>query len=91
MLAGLYWEQTIGLPIKMISTDSLSLVQALNNNTMYYDELGLLLTDIQMLLENFLGASINHVSHNFNLAARNLGKQVLQLDNEISQVEEVQS
>lgn len=31
LLVGIRWAQTIGLPLKRISSDSLSLVQALNN------------------------------------------------------------
>lgn len=42
LLVGLRWAQTIGLPIKIISSDSLTLVQALRNATVYQNEIGIL-------------------------------------------------
>ncbi|KAK1349804.1 hypothetical protein POM88_054767 [Heracleum sosnowskyi] len=39
LLVGLHWAQTIGLSIKIILSDSLSLVQALDNSNVYQNEL----------------------------------------------------
>lgn len=88
LLVGLRWAQNIGLPIKTILSDSLSLVQALNNTNVYHNELGILISDIKMILANFPGAVISHVNRKFNCAAHNLAKQALQLDSELSWVEE---
>ncbi|KAK1363926.1 hypothetical protein POM88_039487 [Heracleum sosnowskyi] len=40
LLVSLRWAQEVGLPIKIISSDSLSLVQALNSESVYQNELG---------------------------------------------------
>lgn len=83
LLVGLRWAESIGFPLKNISSYSLMLVQALNSTKVYHNELGMLLDDIKMLMENFSGAIISHVNHKFNLAAHNLSKQALQLDGEL--------
>ncbi|KAK1378467.1 zf-RVT domain-containing protein [Heracleum sosnowskyi] len=88
LLVGLHWAQTIGLSIKIILSDSLSLVQALDNSNVYQNELRIILGDIKMLLSNFPGATISHVSRKFNDVAHNLSKHALQLDEEASWVEE---
>lgn len=72
LLVGLLWTQRIGLPIKRILSDSLSLVQALNNAKVYDNEMTILLTDIKMVLSNFSGATISHVNRKFNVVAHNL-------------------
>ena len=83
LLVGLRWAESIGFPLKNISSYSLMLVQALNSTKVYHNELGMLLDDIKMLMENFSGAIISHVNHKFNLAAHNLSKQAHQLDGEL--------
>lgn len=89
LLVGLQWVHNIGLMIKRISTDSLSLVQALDNDTEYYSELGIFLADIRMLLLNYPGVSITHISRKHNFAAHNLAKHALQLENEASWIEDI--
>ena len=88
LLVGLRWAENIGLPLKNISSDSLMLVQALNNTKFYHNELGMLLADIKMLMANFPGAIISHVNRKFNSVAHNLSKQALQLDGELIWMEE---
>nr|XP_017239248.1 PREDICTED: peptidyl-prolyl cis-trans isomerase CYP28, chloroplastic-like [Daucus carota subsp. sativus] len=88
LLVGLRWAENIGLPIKTISSDSLMLVQALNNSKVCHNELGMLLDDIKMLVANFPGAIITHVNRKFNIAAHNLSKQALQLDDELIWMED---
>lgn len=82
--APLQWVLNIGLSFKKILTDSLLLAQALNNNEVYYSELGILLSDIKMLMADFPGVTVTHIGHKFNTAAHNLAKHALQLQNEVS-------
>lgn len=84
LLVRLQWVHTIGLSIKKISTDSMLLVQALNNNTEYHSELGILLSDIRILLVNYPGVIITHIGRKFNVVAHNLAKNALKLENEVS-------
>ena len=88
LIVGLQWAQYIGLSIKVISSDSLTLVQALNNNTSYNNEVGILLTDIKMLLTNCPEATISHVGRKYNFAAHHLAKHALQLDDEATWMED---
>ena len=88
LIVGIQWAQYIGLPIKVISSDSLTLVQALNNNTSYNSELGILLMDIKMLLTNCPEASISHIGRKFNVVAHGLAKHALQLDDEATWMED---
>lgn len=83
------WAQTIGLPILMTLSDSLSLVQALENKIEYQNELSILLSDIRMLLSSFPEAAVGHVSCKVNVTAYNLAKHALQLDDESSWMEEI--
>lgn len=82
MLIGLNWATTSGFPVKTIFSDSLTVVQALNNNAEYYNEFGLFLRDIRGLLVMNPGTSVIHVRRNFNVAAHNMAKQALQLEDE---------
>lgn len=88
LLVGLRWAQSIGLPIKIITSDSLSLVQALNKISAYHNELEVLLSDIEMLTK-FPEANVQHVNRKFNSAAHRLAKQALLLEDESSWMEEI--
>lgn len=88
LLVGLQWALNIGLLVKMIFTDSLSLVQTWNNSTENHSELGMILADIKMLLINCPDAKILHVSRKFNADTHNLAKHALQLDDEASWIED---
>ncbi|KAL8132041.1 hypothetical protein AgCh_007798 [Apium graveolens] len=59
-----YWATKI---LRKILTfgwrDSLSLVQALTKDNEYQNEMGILISDIKMLLEDFSGATISHVAN----------------------------
>lgn len=82
LVVGLRWAQTIGIPIKKISSDSLSLVLALNNADSYHNELGILLGDVKSLLINFSEATVSHINRKYNIVAHNLAKQALILEEE---------
>lgn len=82
ILVGLCWAQDIGLLVIIISSDSLSLVQALNNSNVYHNELGIIISDIKMVLSSFQGVAIRHVKHEFNIAAHKLAKKAVQLESE---------
>lgn len=69
--------------------DSLSLFQALNNKSEYHNELGIFLADIRELLRNFPDASVTYVSHKYNFMSHNLAKHALQVEDEISWLEEI--
>lgn len=83
ILVRLRWAQTIGLPIKMVLSDSLSLVQALNSTNSYHNELGMIFHDIRVLLSNFSGASVSYVSRKFNTEAHKLAREALQLEEKL--------
>ena len=89
LLVGLRWVHNTGLMIKRISTDSLSLVQALENDTEYYSEIGIFLADIRMLLLNYPGVTITHIRRKHNFAAHNMAKYALQLETEASWIEDI--
>ncbi|XP_074360474.1 uncharacterized protein LOC141700662 [Apium graveolens] len=89
LLVGLRWVQMIGLPVKFFFSDSLSMVQALNNTNAYHNELGILLSDIKILLTEFPEASVSHVNRSYNVVAHNLAKQALVLDAEVSWVDDL--
>lgn len=80
MLTGLYWATTSGFQVKTICSDSLTVVQALNNKAEYYNEFGLFHRDIRGLLLMYRGMSITHVRRNFNVATHNMAKHALQLE-----------
>lgn len=82
LLVGLRWAETVGLPIKLIYSDSLSLIQALTNSAAYQNELGMLLVDIQRVIESFQEAAVDHVNRSFNSVAHDLAKYALRLDDE---------
>lgn len=88
LLVGLRWAQNIGLPIKNIYSDSLSLVKALKNTHEFYNELGILLSDIQRVVASFHGAAVTHMKRVFNTTAHNLAKRALQLEEEESWMED---
>ena len=88
LVAGLQWAQTTGLTLRKVLTDSQSLVQALNSETEYHNELGLLIDDARELMLFFPGMSWSHVSRNLNVHAHILARQALQLEDEISWLED---
>ncbi|KAM6584731.1 hypothetical protein CsatB_011733 [Cannabis sativa] len=89
LLVGLRWAQDVGLPVEKVFSDSLSLVSALEGQTVYLNELGVIFSDIKVLLSSFPGASLSHVSRNFNVEAHRLAKHALRIDNELSWMEEI--
>ena len=88
LVAGLQWAQTTGLTLRKVLTDSQSLVQALNSETEYHNELGLLIDDARELMQFFPGMTWSHVSRILNVQAHNLARQALQLEDEISWLED---
>ncbi|KAM6566072.1 hypothetical protein CsatA_025200 [Cannabis sativa] len=60
LLVGLRWAQDVGLPVEKVFFDSLSLVSALEGQTVYLNELGVIFSDIKVLLSSFSGASLSH-------------------------------
>ena len=87
LLMGLIWAGSIGLQVNAIFSDSLSVVKALLNSVVPNNELGVIFSDIKVLLSNLPGASLSHVSRKFNVAAHRLAKHALWLDNELSWLE----
>ncbi|KAM6574426.1 hypothetical protein CsatA_022753 [Cannabis sativa] len=84
LLVGLRRAQDVGLPVEKVFSDSLSLVSALEGQTVYLNELGVIFSDIKVLLSSFPGASLSHVSRNFNVEAHRLAKHALRIDIELS-------
>ncbi|KAM6563049.1 hypothetical protein CsatB_023047 [Cannabis sativa] len=60
LLIDLRWAQDVGLPVERVFSDSHSLVSTLEGQTMYLHELGVIFSDIKVLLFSFLEASLSH-------------------------------
>ena len=88
LVVGLQWAHTTGLTLKKVLADSQSLVQALNSATEYHNEFGLLIDDVRELMQYFPGEIWSHVSRNLNVHAHILARQALQLEDEISWLED---
>ncbi|XP_063941729.1 uncharacterized protein LOC135149875 isoform X2 [Daucus carota subsp. sativus] len=90
LLVGLQWTQFSGLTPKRILSDSLSVVQAVNNEeVVYHNEMGILIADIRRLFSNFPDTRVSHTSRKHNYPAHNMARQALQLNEEVSWMEDV--
>lgn len=58
------------------------MVSALTGSEVYHNELGILFSDIKVLLRNFSNVAISHVNRKYKVVAHNLAKQALQLEEE---------
>uniref|UniRef100_A0A803P1E3 Uncharacterized protein n=1 Tax=Cannabis sativa TaxID=3483 RepID=A0A803P1E3_CANSA len=72
-------------------SNSLSLVTAINKGRVFFNELGILLEDIIVLLSKLSRAFLSYVAQDANSAARGLAKHALEKHDELSWFKETLS
>ncbi|PON80911.1 Ribonuclease H-like domain containing protein [Trema orientale] len=78
----------VGLNLHSLESDTLTVVQALNNGSICHSEFGELLLDVFSLFSFFPSVIVKHVLHKANKAAHDLARFALGVEDELTWLEE---